>query len=90
MNLDLMRLINEQFFETPFYGARQMIWHLRNEGRLVNEKRVRRLMRLMDLMPIHGPKGVCAAQRRKGNRSPKPTRQRRGIRFTRFYCMGYE
>jgi putative transposase len=24
-----------------------MTWHLRNEGHLVNEKRIRRLMRLM-------------------------------------------
>ncbi len=30
-----------------------MTWHLRNEGHLVNEKRIRRLMRLMGLMPIY-------------------------------------
>ena len=53
MNLDLMRLIDKQFLETPFYGVRQMTWHLRNEGHLVNEKRIRRLMRLMGLMPIY-------------------------------------
>lgn len=43
-----MRLIGKQFLETQFYIARQMTWHLRNEGRLVNEKRIRGLMRLMD------------------------------------------
>ena len=53
MNLDLMRVIDKQFLETPFYGVRQMTWHLRNEDHLVNEKRVRRLMRLMGLMPIY-------------------------------------
>ena len=53
MNLDLMRLIDKQFLETPFYGVRQMTWHLRNEDHLVNEKRIRRLMRLMGLMPIY-------------------------------------
>ena len=53
MNLMLMRRIDEQFLETPFFGVRQMTWHLRNEGHLVNEKRVRRLMRLMGLMPIY-------------------------------------
>jgi putative transposase len=53
MNLDLMRNIDKQFLETPFYGVRQMTWHLRNEGHLVNEKRIRRLMRLMCLMPIY-------------------------------------
>ena len=53
MNLDLMRLIDKQFLETPFYGVRQMTWHLRNEDHLVNEKRIRRLMRLMGLMPFY-------------------------------------
>ncbi len=53
LNLSLMRQIDEQFLETPFYGVRQMTWHLRNEGHLVNEKRIRRLMRLMGLMPIY-------------------------------------
>ena len=48
-----MRLIDEQFLETPFFGVRQMTWHLRNEGHPVNEKRIRRLMRLMGLMPIY-------------------------------------
>lgn len=52
-NLNLMRQIDEQFLETPFFGVRQMTWHLRNDGHLVNEKRIRRLMRLMGLMPIY-------------------------------------
>ncbi len=54
-NLALMAMIDRQFLETPFYGARQMMWHLRAEGRLVNIKRVRRLMRLMGLKPIYRP-----------------------------------
>jgi putative transposase len=53
MNLDLMLLIDKQFLETPFYGVRQMTWHLQNEGHAVNEKRIRRLMRLMRLTPIY-------------------------------------
>jgi putative transposase len=53
MNLDLMLLIDKQFLDTPFYGVRQMTWHLQNEGHAVNQKRVRRLMRLMRLMPIY-------------------------------------
>ena len=52
-NLALMARIDRQFLETPFYGVRQMTWHLRNEGHAVNPKRVRRLMRLMGLMPIY-------------------------------------
>ena len=53
MNLDLMVVIDKQFLETPFYGVQQMTWHLRNEGYIVNYKRIRRLMRLMRLMPIY-------------------------------------
>ena len=32
LNLALMRLIDEQFLETPWYGARQMARHLRRQG----------------------------------------------------------
>ncbi|MDW3221897.1 MAG: IS3 family transposase [Paracoccaceae bacterium] len=53
MNLGLMRLIDQQFLETPFYGVRQMTWHLRNDCNRVNKKRIRRQMRLMGLMPIY-------------------------------------
>ena len=31
-NLALMGEIDRQFLETPFYGARQMTWHLRAEA----------------------------------------------------------
>jgi putative transposase len=53
LNLALMRLIDRQFLDTPFYGVRQMTWHLRAGCHQVNEKRIRRLMRLMGLMPIY-------------------------------------
>lgn len=52
-NLALMVEIDRQFLDTPFYGAQQMTWHLRAQGHHVNIKRVRRLMRLMGLMPIY-------------------------------------
>jgi putative transposase len=65
-NLALMRLIDEQFLETPFYGVRQMTWHLRAEGHLVNKKRIRRLMRVMGLMPIYQrPKSSIKAKDHK-------------------------
>jgi len=44
-NLALMRVIDQQFLETPFFGAGQMTWHLQRLGHRVNIKRVRRLMR---------------------------------------------
>ena len=52
-NLALMRQIDDQFLETRFFGVRQMTWHLRDDGHLLNEKRIRRLMRLMGLIPIY-------------------------------------
>ena len=52
-NLALMAEIDRQFLETPFHGVRQMRWHPRALGHRVNVKRVRRLMRLMGLMPIY-------------------------------------
>jgi putative transposase len=53
LNLELMRLIDAQFLETPWYGSRQMARHLRREGYVVGHKRVRRLMAKMGLMPIY-------------------------------------
>jgi len=52
-NLELMRLIDEQHLETPWYGARQMTRHLRREGHAVNRKRIGRLMQLMGLSVIY-------------------------------------
>ena len=52
-DLELMRLIDAQFLETPWYGSRQMARHLRREGYVVGRKRVRRLMAKMGLAPIY-------------------------------------
>src|SRR5512142_1320256 len=48
-NLRLMRLIDEQFLKTPFYGSRRMTACLERSGETVNRKRVQRLMALMGL-----------------------------------------
>ena len=53
LNLALMRLIDAQFLETPWYGSRQMASHLRREGYKVGRKRIRRLMAKMGLVPIY-------------------------------------
>jgi putative transposase len=52
-NLGLMRLIDAQFLETPWYGSRQMARHLRRDSHEVGRKRVRRLMAVMGLVPIY-------------------------------------
>lgn len=52
LNLGLMRLIDEQFLETPSYGSRQMARHLRRQGYVIGRKRVRRLMAKMGLAAV--------------------------------------
>jgi putative transposase len=53
LNLELMRRIDVQFLEAPWYGSRQMARHLRREGYQVGRKRIRRLMARMGLTPIY-------------------------------------
>jgi putative transposase len=52
-NLQLMRLIDEHFLKSPFYGWPRMTAHLRRQGYAVNHKRVQRLMQLMGLQAIY-------------------------------------
>jgi putative transposase len=52
-NLDLMRKLDEQYTRTPFYGIRRMTAWLRQQGELVNHKRVGRLLRLMGLEALY-------------------------------------
>lgn len=55
-NLLYMRLIDEQYIATPFYGVPRMTAMLRRAGYEVNPKRVERLMKLMGIQAIY-PKG---------------------------------
>lgn len=48
-----MRLIDEQYTRTPFYGIRRMTAWLKSQGHGVNHKRVCRLMRLMGIEAIY-------------------------------------
>lgn len=52
-NLQLMRLIDEQYLKTPFYGWPRMTAHLRRQGYLVNHKRIQRLMQKMGIQAIY-------------------------------------
>jgi putative transposase len=52
-DLELMRLIDEQYMKTPNYGSRSMTSFLRRLGYRVNRKRIQRLMRLMGLEAIY-------------------------------------
>ena len=52
-NLRFMDIIDKQFLETPWYGSRQMARHMERQGHKYGRHRVRRLMRLMRLVPIY-------------------------------------
>jgi len=52
-NLRLMRRIDEQYLETPYFGSRKMAVWLCRQGESVNRKRVQRLMRVMGIEAIY-------------------------------------
>ncbi len=52
-NEKLMRIIDEQYVETPFYGVEKMTRWLRRKQHCVNPKRIRRLMRQMGLEAVY-------------------------------------
>lgn len=51
-DLELYRLIDEEYTNRPFYGSRRMKVFLRAQGHAVNRKRIQRLMRKMGLAGI--------------------------------------
>jgi len=52
-NLHIMYLLDKQYFETPFYGARKLTELLCREGFTVNKKRVGRLMKIINWQTIY-------------------------------------
>jgi putative transposase len=65
-NLQLMRRIDEQYTQTPFYGWPRMTAYLRRQGYAVNHKRVQRLMQKMGLQALYPkPKTTVAAKMHK-------------------------
>jgi putative transposase len=53
LNLRIMRVIDEQYLITPFYGSRRMTEELKKRGMVINRKRLQRLMRLMGLEAMY-------------------------------------
>lgn len=52
-DIELMRLIDEQYTMTPFYGSRRITEALKRNGHTVNRKRVQRLMKIMGIEAIY-------------------------------------
>ena len=65
-DLSLMREIDRQYLETPFYGSRRMKAWLERQGIPVSRKREQRLMRVMGLRAIY--------------RRPRTSRPAQGVR----------
>ena len=52
-DLAVMRLLDEQYTKTPFYGVERMTAHLHRKGIIIGHNHVRRLLRLMGLEAIY-------------------------------------
>ena len=52
-DLEIMRVIDDQYLKIPTYGSRSMRNHLRRLGYKINRKRVQRLMRRMGISAIY-------------------------------------
>jgi hypothetical protein len=77
-----MRLIDQQFLRTPFYGSRRMTASLERSGEVVNRKRVQRLMAKMGLEAIFPrPRTTIAATAARVYCPPLSDRLAAGIRF---------
>lgn len=53
LNLELMRLIDEEYMKVPFYGRLRMTARLKRVGYEINHKRVGRLMQKMGLQAVY-------------------------------------
>jgi putative transposase len=53
LNLELMRLIDEQYMRTPFYGWPRMTVYLQQQGYAINHKRIQRLMQTMGIQALY-------------------------------------
>ena len=85
LNLELMRRIDEQFLETPFYGSRQMARWLRRQGYAVSRKRVQRLMRKMGLEALY-PRPRTTVPHPEHKIYPYLLRDREVVRANEVWC----
>ena len=86
-NLRFMEIIDKQFLETPWYGSRQMARHMKRNNHQCGRHRVRRLMRLMRLVPIYQEPNTSKkhpqhkiwpySAEERGHRPPEPSLVRR-------------
>lgn len=69
LNLRLMRMIDEQYMSTPFYGSRRMTEVLKAKGENVNRKKIQRLLRLMGIETMY-PKPKTSTRNKEHYKFP--------------------
>lgn len=62
-NLVIMRWLDEQYYETPFYGVLRLTALLITAGFVINAKKVRRLMKLVGWQTIYQPPRTTLADK---------------------------
>jgi len=55
-NLDIMRMLDEKYMETPFYGVKRLLQDFRALGYTINSKRLKRLMGLVGWKTLYPAK----------------------------------
>ena len=59
----LMRAIDEEYLQHPYYGRRRMTIAMRAQGFFVGQKRIRTAMQVMGLEAIYPKPNLSAANR---------------------------
>jgi len=69
-DLAVMRLLDEQYTRTPFYGVERMTVWLQRSGLVIGHNRVRRLLRLMGLEAIYPKPRLSHPSDQNGRKYP--------------------
>ena len=64
-NLCIMRWLDEQYLQTPFYGANKLLQQLFLLGFIINPKRLRRLMKLVNWQTLYPQKSTTRIDKTK-------------------------
>ena len=62
-NLAILRILDAQYLETPFYGERRLLEMLRSMGYIINIKRLRRLMQIVRWCTLYPQKRTTFSEK---------------------------
>lgn len=78
-NLDIMRMLDEQYLKTPFYGMPKLKAWLSRQGILINHKRLKRLMKIMGWKTLYRYKSTS----KRDKQHPLHPYLLKGLKITR-------